>query len=240
MKKFFLFAAAVVAAMTVNAAVLDLSKQGTAISDWTINEATLNSSESDATAGKYVYDIKSNVASESYVAAEPDYVFQIKNSSDKAKAFGVYPGKCYEFGGKNGVLIIKGLVANDVIKIRVASKGSTAANFKDEAALYPKNATTVTADADLVLPVKGADGADEDGYTWKVLEYKATGEGDVEIKEFKGGYRIDAIAINAEIPDRTQGIEDVKDAVKAEKRFENGQLVIIKNGVKFNALGAQL
>ena len=34
--------------------------------------------------------------------------------------------------------------------------------------------------------------------------------------------------------------ENVKDAVKAVKSFENGQLVIIKNGVKYNALGAQL
>ena len=37
-----------------------------------------------------------------------------------------------------------------------------------------------------------------------------------------------------------EGVENVSDAVKAVKTFENGQLVIIKNGVKYNALGAQL
>ena len=37
-----------------------------------------------------------------------------------------------------------------------------------------------------------------------------------------------------------QGVENVLDAVKAVKTFENGQLVIIKNGVRYNALGAQL
>jgi len=37
-----------------------------------------------------------------------------------------------------------------------------------------------------------------------------------------------------------QGVENVENGVKAEKFFENGQLVIIKNGVKYNALGAQL
>ena len=37
-----------------------------------------------------------------------------------------------------------------------------------------------------------------------------------------------------------QGVENVLDAVKAVKTFENGQLVIIKNGVRYNALGVQL
>lgn len=46
--------------------------------------------------------------------------------------------------------------------------------------------------------------------------------------------------LGAVLPEGGQGVENVFDAVKAEKRFENGQLVIIKNGVKFNALGAQL
>lgn len=36
---------------------------------------------------------------------------------------------------------------------------------------------------------------------------------------------------------KTEGIEDVNANVKAIKRYENGQLVIIKNGVKYNALG---
>ena len=36
------------------------------------------------------------------------------------------------------------------------------------------------------------------------------------------------------------GVENVNASVKAVKTFENGQLVIIKNGVKYNALGAQL
>ena len=40
--------------------------------------------------------------------------------------------------------------------------------------------------------------------------------------------------------DPAQGIEETNAAVKATKSFENGQLVIIKNGVKYNALGAQL
>ena len=234
MKKFFLFAAAVIAALTVNAKVLDLTTAGTTIDEWTINDATLNSSESDAEKGKYVYDIKAEVPSETFVTAEPSVVFQTKNSSDKAKSFVVYPGKCYEFGGKNGILIIKGAAVGDAIKLTVAAKGSNNADFKDAAGTYPKNAIAVS--TDLVLPAKekGAEGADEEGYIWKVLEYQAIG-GDVEIKEFNGGYRISKIEVGSE-----QAVENIFDGAKAEKIMENGQLVIIKNGVKFNALGAQL
>lgn len=234
MKKIFLFAASAIAALTVNAKVLDLTTAGTTIDEWTINDATLNSSESDADKGKYVYDIKADVPSETFVTAEPSVVFQTKNSSDKAKSFVVYPGKCYEFGGKNGILIIKGAAVGDAIKLTVAAKGGTAANFKDAAGTYPKNAVAVS--TDLVLPAKekGAEGADEEGYIWKVLEFQAIG-GDVEIKEFDGGYRITKIEVGSE-----QAVENIFDGAKAEKIMENGQLVIIKNGVKFNALGAQL
>ncbi|MBR2285362.1 MAG: hypothetical protein IJ900_02405 [Paludibacteraceae bacterium] len=231
MKKFFLFAAAVVAAMTVNAKVVDLTAIGTTIDAWTISEATLNSG-SDAAAGKYIYDIKAGVASESYINAEPNVVFQIKNGSDKAKAFVVYPGKCYEFGGKNGILIIKNTQAGDAIILTAAAKGSTAANFVDADAVYPKNAVAVS--TDLTLPAKGSEGADEQGYVWKTLEYTSMG-GDVEIKEFAGGYRVKAIQIGG-----TQGVENVEGAAKVEKFYRDGQLIIRKNGVEYNALGAKL
>ena len=230
MKKIFLFAAAAIAALTVNAKVIDLSAVGTAISDWTISEATLNSTESDESKSKYVYDIKAGVASDSYINAERDVVFQIKNGSDKAKAFVVYPGKCYEFGGKNGILFIKNTQPGDKIVISVAAKGSTAANFAGDG--FPVQAVAVS--SDLTCPAKGSEGADEQGYVWKDLEFQSLG-GEVQIKEFAGGYRIKAIQIGS-----GQGVENVEAAEKAVKFFENGQLVIIKNGVRYNALGAKL
>lgn len=42
------------------------------------------------------------------------------------------------------------------------------------------------------------------------------------------------------VGDFTTAIDNTAIAPKATKTFENGQLVIIKNGVKYNALGAQL
>ena len=234
MKKFFLFAAAVAAALTVNAKVIDLTTVGTSIDQWTVGEATLNETESKPAEGKYVYDIKAKVASESFSNAEPNVVFQIKNTSDKTKAFVVYPGKCYEFGGKNGILIIKGTAPGDAIKLPVAAKGSKAADFKDAAGAYPKNAVAVSTDLTLPAKAAGAEGADEQGYIWKTLEYTSLG-GDVEIKEFVGGYRIKAIQVGA----ASQGIDNVE-AVKAEKFYRDGQLIIRKNGVEYNALGAKL
>ena len=236
MKKFFLFAAAAIAALTVNAKVLDLTTEGTTIAEWTINEATMNSESVEAD-GKYYYDIKANVASESFVTAEPNIVFQIKNGSDKNKAFTVYPGKCYEFGGKNGILVLKGTAVGDKILLTVAAKGSTAADFADKDGAYPKNASAVS--TDLTLPVKNKDkaeteGYDKEGYFWKTLEYISLG-GDVEIKEFAAGYRINKIQVGA-----GQGIENTNAAVKVEKYYRDGQLVIRKNGVEYNVLGTQL
>ena len=231
MKKFFLFAAAAIAALTVNAKVIDLTAVGTTIDAWTVSEATLNSG-SDADAGKYIYDIKAGVASESYINAEPSVVFQIKNGSDKAKAFVIYPGKCYEYGGKNGILIIKNTNLGEKIVLTVAAKGGTAANFADGTNTYPINAAAVS--ADLTCPAKGSDGADEQGYVWKQLEFSSLG-GDVQIKEFDGGYRIKAIQVG-----ELQGINNTNAAVKVEKFYRDGQLIIRKNGVEYNALGARL
>lgn len=234
MKKIFLFAAAIVAAMTINAKVVDLTTAGTTIDDWTVGEATLNETASDTEAGKYVYDIKGGVASVSYIKNFADVTFTMKNGSDKSKAFVVYPGKCYEFGGKNGILTLENTTAGDKIVLTVAAKGSTASNFADAEAVYPKNAIAVSTDLTLPAKQEGAEGADEQGYIWKTLEFTSLG-GNVEIKEFAGGYRIKAVQIGD-----TEGVENTNAAVKAEKFYRDGQLIIRKNGVEYNALGTQL
>lgn len=236
MKKIFLFAAAAIAALTVNAKVIDFAAVATTIADWTPGaQATLNAGESDEAKGKYVYDISGGAdANVTTTTADADLEFQTKNSKAKTKAFAIYPGKCFEFGGKNGVLVIKNTKSGDAIKLTVAAKGGTAANFADATAAFPKNAYALS--TDLTLPAKqaGAEGADEQGYIWKVLEFESLG-GDVEIKEFDGGYRIAKIQVGA----GAQGIDNVE-AVKAEKFYRDGQLIIRKNGVEYNALGTKL
>jgi len=62
--------------------------------------------------------------------------------------------------------------------------------------------------------------------------------GDVVIKLVSNTSNIFGVRIAA-LSDG-QGIQNTKAAVKAEKFFRNGQLIIRKNGVEYNAIGAQL
>lgn len=61
--------------------------------------------------------------------------------------------------------------------------------------------------------------------------------GDVVIKLIVNTSNIFGVAIQNM---QTQAIDNVEAGVKTVKTFENGQLVIIKNGVKYNALGVAL
>lgn len=228
MKKIFFFAAALVAAATINAETYDFSTYATE-SDWVISEATKNTAESKE--DKLVYDIKGGVEAVVSPKGAENIQFTIKNGSDKAKAFNINLGNSFEFGGKNGVIKLSGVQVGANIQLVVAAKGGTAANFEDAAGAYPKGAIALS--KDLTAPAKGSDGADEKGYVWVTLEYQAT-SANVEIKEFAGGYRIKSMTIGGETAiDNTNA-----EAVKAVKYMENGQLVIEKNGVKYNALGA--
>lgn len=228
MKKIFFFAAALVAAATINAETYDFSTYATE-SDWVVSEATKNAGESKA--DKLVYDIKGGVEAVVSPKGVENIQFTIKNGSDKAKAFNINLGNSFEFGGKNGVIKLSGVQVGANIQLVVAAKGGTAANFEDAAGAYPKGAIALS--KDLTAPAKGSDGADEKGYVWVTLEYQATASS-VEIKEFAGGYRIKSMTIGGETAiDNTNA-----EAVKAVKYMENGQLIIEKNGVKYNALGA--
>ena len=174
----------------VNARVIDFTSSATSIDDWNISNATLNESESNVGTGKFVYDTSAGIPSETSIKTEPNVAFQYKTSSNKLKAFVVYPGKCYEFGGKNGVLIIKNTHLGDTIILTAAAKGSSMANFADPNGVYPINASALS--TDLTLPAKGSAGADEQGFVWRDLVYTSLG-GDVQIEEFNAGYRIKKI-----------------------------------------------
>lgn len=229
MKKFFFFAAALVAAATINAKTYDFATYATE-ADWVVTSATKNATES--TADKLVYDIAGGVEAIVSPKGAENIKFTIKNGSDKKKAFNINLGNSFEFGGKNGIIKLSGVQVGASIKLVVAAKGSTAADFADATNTYPKGAIAVS--TDLTCPAKGsgAEGADEKGYVWKTLEYQATSS-NVEIKEFSGGYRISSLTIGGET-----AIDNTAVEAKATKYMENGALVIVKNGVKYNALGA--
>lgn len=228
MKKFFFFAAALVAAATINAKTYDFATYATE-ADWVVTSATKNATESKE--DKLVYDIQGGVEAVVSPKGAENIKFTIKNGSDKKKAFNINLGKSFEFGGKNGIIKLSGVQVGASIKLVVAAKSEkAAADFADATKAYPKGAIAVS--TDLTCPVKNSEGADENGYVWKTLEYQATSS-NVEIKEFSGGYRISSLTIGGET-----AIDNTAVEAKATKYMENGALVIVKNGVKYNALGA--
>ena len=235
MKKFFLFAAAIVAAMTVNAAVYDLAGINFAESDLTVTGGTITNTEA-----KSYFEVKNNAGEtvEMTVKQLPNMKFSYKNSGVKT-AFKVYyiagdnkDGKIQMDGNQRDITITN-LNVGDKIVLWVNSKGSTGAQFvdSDKGTAFTGCVADNPNAAGIGTALPGKDD-EADAYAIELTAIATT----AVIRETVGGYVLHKIQVGAS----EQGLEDVKDAVKAEKRFENGQLVIIKNGVKFNALGAQL
>ncbi len=216
--------------------ILDLSVDGVSIDDWTINDATLNEKESDVSKKKYAFDVKAGIPSIDYVTSKPRFQFQYGNSADKAKAFFIYPGRCYESGGKNGLILISNTQKGDTIKLEVAAKGSTAGSFEDPNDAYPVNATALT--EDMTLPAKGAPGADNNGYTWRTLEYLSQG-GDVILKEVNGGYRIrliELIHVESSIQTDITSAEGYQDT-SVRKILRDGQIFILRGDKVYTITG---
>ena len=234
MKKFFLFAAAVAAAMTVNAAVYDLAEMNFAESDLTVTGGTITNNES-----KSYFEVKNNEGEtvEMTVAQLPNIKFSYKNSAVKT-AFKVYyitdsnaKGKIQMDGNQRDVTFTN-VTVGDVITLFVNSKGSTGAQFVDGdkgTAFTGAVAVDPTA-AGIASALPGKDNETE-AYEIKVQAIATT----VTIRETVGGYLLHKIQI-----DSKAAVDNVNADVKAVKTFENGQLVIIKNGVKYNALGVAL
>jgi len=234
MKKIFLFAAAVVAAMTIKAEVYDLNTMTFAQSDLTVTNGTITDN-----ASKSYFEVK-NTAGETVeltINKLPNMKFSYKNSAEKT-AFKVYyitesnaNGKI-QMDGNQRDITISNVNVGDKITLWVNSKGDTGAQFADNdkgtaftgaVALNPSAAGIGSA-----LPGKASE---TEAYPIELQAIAST----VIIRETVGGYILQKIQVGA----GTQGIENSNAAVKAEKFFRNGQLVIRKNGVEYNAIGTQ-
>lgn len=229
MKKLLLFAAAIAFASAMNAEKCDFTTL-TASTTWSVRNATLNSGSS--TEKKLVYDVKAETEAVVSPARWDNIEFSYENSSDKEKAFTIALGDYFEFAGKNGVLTIYDVRVGSRIKLYVAGKSDKGdSSFEDpaEEPRFPEGAVAVS--SSVALPKKTSD-----GYQWVEVEYEATSS-EVVIKEFAYGYRIQWIEV--EFNDDATSVHNVATA-KAYKVVENGQLIIIKNGVRYNALGAKL
>ncbi len=234
MKKFFLFTAAIAAAMTINAQVYDLNAMNFAQSDLTIVNGTITDN-----ASKSYFEVKNNEGEtvELSIAQLPGIKFTYKNSAVKT-AFKVYyitesnaKGKIQMDGNQRDV-VFSNVPVGATIVLYVNSKGSTGAQFKDGdkgTAFTGAVAVNPTAPGiETALPGKDNE---TDMYPIELMAIA----NEVVVRETAGGYILHKIQIVG-----SQDIENTNAEVKTIKRYENGQLVIIKNGVRYNALGTQL
>ncbi len=243
MKKIFLFAAAVVAAMTINAepnvVVLNevanyIDFQALSVSDPAMTSSVVTSTapyelangsklvgflKSDGTEAENKWNVK-----ESYNTTMPTPTWQNVDSLKAGTMFRAASGTTIELGA-----------------FTTSAEGGLAVFYQPNG--DSERGVEVYVYGELV---EGTDltgsGAKIDGIRpayagFITLPAGSYDAGDVVIKLVVNTSNIFGVSIEKL---QAQGVENVKDAVKAVKTFENGQLVIIKNGVKYNALGAQL
>ncbi len=246
MKKFFFMAIALVAAASMSA-------QTTPAASYYFNNLaatyTLSGSEDGNAFSEATYTMDGvegfsvNYAGESakgyvYLAANGNIFFEYSNSGSKNNV--VKTGNnMFVCDSKNFVLNVKGLKENDEVYLLYSAKGSTAATLTNA-----DNANTqVMSDAVETSADKCDNKGEVDGEKkLAVYHVKALANGGIKIKETAGGMRVFAVGINQvpEFPASETAVENVKTSTPAQKVIENGQLIIIKNGVRYNALGAKL
>ncbi|MCM1034784.1 MAG: hypothetical protein NC038_07825 [Paludibacter sp.] len=222
MKKIFFLAALAVSAL-VSAQTYDMAEFAFAESDITVANGTTTYNES-----KGYYEVK-NTAGETVemtIAQLPNMKFTYKNSAEK-KAFVVSPNKYIQFDGDQRDLTISNLKVGDIITLTVASKGSTANSFEDSDSKGTALTGCIWAEGNKTQAAKNGELVFEDV---KVQAIAST----ITIRTTAGGYCLSKIVIGTD----DTAVENVMtEANKATKVIENGQLYIIKNGVKYNALG---
>lgn len=243
MKKFFLFAAAVVAAMTINAepnvVVLNevanyIDFQALSVSDPNMTKATIDSEHPYALANGSVLkgfkksddteaEVKWNTK-DSYNTTMPTPSWENVDSLTVGTMWRAASGATIELGAFT-------TSADGGLAVFYQPNGDSERGVEVHVYGNPVEGTNLTGSGVKINNIRPAYA----GFiTLPAGSYDA---GDVVIKLVSNTSNIFGVAIEHL---STQGIEDVKNVVKAVKTFENGQLVIIKNGVRYNALGAQL
>ena len=239
MKKFFLFAAAAVAALTVNAASFvgfdgHDPKLGTQIHDNGLiqNQVNITLTETDAT--KHKYEIKiTNGSGEGEPTAECSFTmggitFWYSNSNAGTVAYKTYDNYIQPNGNKRKVVIPTQVgekvrvYAADAIS-GVAVEGASVASI-DFPACYvkegDKSVFVETAFVELTAKEKS------------IVLWSDKRDASFTATKFK------LVAI---LPAEGSGIEDVNfESVKAVKRVVDGQVVIERDGRLFNLLGAEI
>lgn len=236
MKKFFLFAAAIVAAMTINA-----QEPNIIVAQEYCNFAHFQDVTSDT-------PVPTSVENTWYVFDNGTVCKGFKKS-DETEAANSWNIK--ETNTAN-TFPMPEEAAIDSVKwgtvFRAASGSSIelgAFKLKAEGAvevLYQPNGTSergmsIAYGSDVIEFLRAQDNKN---VAYKVVLPLSAGQydaGDIVIKVLSNTINIAGINV---VSLQGEGVENVFEGAKTVKTFENGQLVIIKNGVRYNALGAKL
>lgn len=238
MKKLLLMATTIVAALTINAQTYDLTAMDIAEADINVVNGTITN---DAAKAYFVVKNTAGETVEMSIKQLPNIKFSYKNSAEKT-AFKVY----YNAEGKSGNgkiqmdgnqrdVTISGLSVGTIVTLTVCSKGDTGAQFADSdkgtaftgCVAVDANATGIGT----ALPGK----TKEAGATYDIKVQAIANT--ITIRETAGGYVLKAIKVGVE-----SGVENLTEDARTQTRKEiiNGQLYIIRDGVYYNALGAEV
>lgn len=231
MKKFFLFAAAAIAALTVSAQTIDFPEI-IASADFGATRTFSNGSVSlVVNNGNTKFAVDANKAKFGTVDSFVQDSLRLKtggaSGSKSSMILNVPSDGKVSFHARTGSATTARILALSQNGMEIMS-----ANLIDADAVE----TTIEGDEGpetvKIFPVYSCNvkaGAIE-------LSYGQLGTGSTAEDAKAGGINIYAIIFEG----ASQGVENAAAAVKAEKFYRNGQLIIRKNGVEYNALGAQL
>lgn len=228
MKKFFLFAAAVVAAMSVNARVIDFS----GIVDNTAADAAKSAFDAgfvfenietagvaNSTNDAYLVEVKQVNGTEAWgvttlkLKGEDQVYFEFKDKNDGKLVMKAYK-EYVQPNGKAACLVITDLNEGDKVKINIKKALNKEAMIEGATVTkhnFDNTVVELTAAAEEIRVYSKSE-SDTDA-KWQIVSVEVAGE---------------------------TAVENVKADVKSIKTFENGQVVIIKNGVKYNVLGTEI
>lgn len=194
MKKIFTLIAAVMMAAGANAQVVEYYLGDLKVSDFELGDAFVQGNNWTDETGSYGGEAGASYETISYTKKDKTtwsdlklkntpFIFQFKNSGEKAQFYRLFPNFFYA-NGKQSRITITGLSAGQEVMISAAGKNDTGAMF-----VAVENCT-----ADASNPTTPVGKETEPKY-FSEFWFKVTANGDITIEENSGGYHICLIAI---------------------------------------------
>lgn len=216
MKKLFFFAVAMCAAMALNAET------------YNFGGITADQITTDGTIGTYVMDGETipsvsqpaDVDINCTISTLPNLVINYTQSTGKSKDNILkFAADYMQTDGKNVILTFSNVAVGSNVELLVSAKGGTASVFT----AFEGCVSATGGDYKVTKKETLAE--------YETITFMATAS-TVRIKETEGGYRIISAKVGG-----AEAVENAFVTPKAIKMMVDGQMIIVRDGVKFNALG---